>query len=395
MLTDRQLFLNNLAQTSDSPLALEIVIAEGIFLFDASGKKYIDLISGISVSNTGHRHPSVVKAIKDQADKYLHLMVYGEYIQSPQVKLAGVLADLLPEKLNNCYFVNSGSEAVEGALKLAKRFTGRKKIVAFKNAYHGSSHGALSVIGDKSYQIPFEPLLPGVEHIEFNSINDLKVITAETACVIIEPVQGEAGIIVATQEFLTALRKRCDETGALLIFDEIQTGMGRTGTMFAFEKYSLIPDVLLLAKGLGGGMPIGAFISSREIMQTLTVNPVLGHITTFGGHPVSCAAALASLGVILDEKLAESVQTKSDLFVKLLSKSPFITEIRVLGLMIALQLDNYAHVKKVIDYCIEEGVIIDWFLFNDSSIRIAPPLTISEDQIREACQVILKALQGI
>jgi len=395
MLTDRQLFLNNLAQTSDSPLALEIVKAEGIFLFDASGKKYIDLISGISVSNTGHRHPSVVKAIKDQADKYLHLMVYGEYIQSPQVKLAGVLADLLPEKLNNCYFVNSGSEAVEGALKLAKRFTGRKKIVAFKNAYHGSSHGALSVIGDKSYQIPFEPLLPGVEHIEFNSINDLKVITAETACVIIEPVQGEAGIIVATQEFLTALRKRCDETGALLIFDEIQTGMGRTGTMFAFEKYSLIPDVLLLAKGLGGGMPIGAFISSREIMQTLTVNPVLGHITTFGGHPVSCAAALASLGVILDEKLAESVQTKSDLFVKLLSKSPFITEIRVLGLMIALQLDNYAHVKKVIDYCIEEGVIIDWFLFNDSSIRIAPPLTISEDQIREACQVILKALQGI
>jgi len=395
MLTDRQLFLNNLAQTSDSPLALEIVKAEGIYLFDSSGKIYIDLISGISVSNTGHRHPAVVKAIKDQADKYLHLMVYGEYIQSPQVKLAGVLADLLPEKLNNCYFVNSGSEAVEGALKLAKRFTGRKKIVAFKNAYHGSSHGALSVIGDKSYQIPFEPLLPGVEHIEFNSINDLKVITAETACVIIEPVQGEAGIIVATQEFLTALRKRCDETGALLIFDEIQTGMGRTGTMFAFEKYSLIPDVLLLAKGLGGGMPIGAFISSREIMQTLTVNPVLGHITTFGGHPVSCAAALASLGVIMDEKLAESVQTKSDLFVKLLSKSPFITEIRVLGLMIALQLDNYAHVKKVIDYCIEEGVIIDWFLFNDSSIRIAPPLTISEDQIREACQVILKALQGI
>ncbi len=395
MLTDRQLFLNNLAQTSDSPLALEIVKAEGVYLFDAYGKKYIDLISGISVSNTGHRHPAVVKAIKDQVDKYLHLMVYGEYIQSPQVKLAGALADLLPEKLNNCYFVNSGSEAVEGALKLAKRFTGRKKIVAYNHAYHGSTHGSLSIIGDKIYQIPFEPLLPGVEHIEFNSIDDLKVITTETACVIIEPVQGEAGIIVATQEFMTALRNRCDETGALLIFDEIQTGMGRTGTMFAFEKYNIIPDILLLAKGLGGGMPIGAFISSREIMQTLTVNPVLGHITTFGGHPVSCAAALASLGVIMDEKLAEGVQSKSDLFIQLLSKSLFISEIRVAGLMIALQLDNYAHVKRVIDRCIEQGLIIDWFLFNDSSIRIAPPLTINEEQIREACQVILKALDGI
>lgn len=395
MLTDRQLFLNNLAQTSDSPLALEIVKAEGIYLYDALGKRYTDLISGISVSNTGHRHPAVIQAIKEQVDQYLHLMVYGEYIQSPQVKLASKLAQLLPEKLNNCYFVNSGSEAVEGALKLAKRFTARNKIVAFNCAYHGSTHGSLSVIGDKTYQLPFGPLLPGIQHINFNSNEELQAITTETACVIIEPVQGEAGIIAGTQEFLTALRNRCDETGALLIFDEIQTGMGRTGTMFAFEKYKIIPDILLLAKGLGGGMPLGAFISSREIMQTLTVNPVLGHITTFGGHPVSCAAALANLQVILDEKLIESVQTKSDLFVSLLSECPYISEIRAAGLMIALQLNNYTQVKRVIDRCISNGIIIDWFLFNDSSIRIAPPLTISEEQIGEACGIILESLNQV
>ncbi len=395
MISDRQLFLTNLAQTSDSPLALEITKAKGIYLHDASGKKYMDLISGISVSNTGHRHPAIVKAIKKQADLYLHLMVYGEYIQSPQVKLAAVLAGLLPEKLNNCYFVNSGSEAVEGALKLAKRFTGRKKIVAFKNAYHGSTHGALSVMGNESYQIPFGPLLPDVQHINFNSIVDLRVITLETACVIAEPVQGEAGIIPATQEFLSTLRKRCNETGTLLIFDEIQTGMGRTGFMFAFEKYQVIPDILLLAKGLGGGMPIGAFISSREIMSTLTVNPVLGHITTFGGHPVSCAAALANIEVLKSEKLIESVEAKSGQFLELLSKSPSIKQIRASGLMIALQLDNFAHVKKVIDICIEQGVIIDWFLFNDSSIRIAPPLTISKTQISKACKVILLALEKL
>jgi acetylornithine/succinyldiaminopimelate/putrescine aminotransferase len=395
MLTNRQLFLNNLAQTSDSPLALEIVDAEGVYLYDVSGKRYMDLISGISVSNTGHRHPTVVKAIKDQADKYLHLMVYGEYIQSPQVKLAGVLAALLPEKLNNCYFVNSGSEAVEGALKLAKRYTGRKKMVAFQNAYHGSTHGALSVIGDENYRIPFGPLLPGVKHIGFNITKALNAITVETACVIVEPVQGEAGIVVGTQEFLQALRTKCDKTGALLIFDEIQTGMGRTGYMFAFEKYNIIPDILLLAKGLGGGMPIGAFISSREIMQTLSFNPVLGHITTFGGHPVSCAAALANIEVIINENLIESVHSKSELFVDLLSKSKVIKQIRAAGLMIALQLDNFAHVKKVIDRCIEFGIITDWFLFNDSSIRIAPPLIINEEQIREACRVILQALDDI
>ena len=392
MLTDRQLFLNNLAQTSDSPLALEITKAEGIFIYDSSGKKYFDLISGISVSNTGHRHPAVVKAIKDQADQYLHLMVYGEYIQSPQVKLAGILSGLLPEKLNNCYFVNSGSEAVEGAMKLAKRYTGRKKIVAFKNAYHGSTQGALSIIGNESYQSPFAPLLPGIDHLDFNSTASFNQITTETACVIVEPVQGEAGIIIGTQDFLSALRNRCNETGTLLIFDEIQTGLGRTGYMFAFEKYGVIPDILLLAKGLGGGMPLGAFISSHEIMQTLTNNPVLGHITTFGGHPVSCAAALANIEVIHNEQLIEGVAAKSSLFVQLLGKSKAIRQIRSAGLMIALQLDSFAQVKKIIDSCIQKGVITDWFLFNDSSIRIAPPLTISEEQIREACTIILEAI---
>jgi len=393
MLSDRQLFLNNLAQTSDSPLALEITKAEGIYLYDVSGKKYIDLISGISVSNTGHRHPQVIQAIKAQADKYLHLMVYGEYIQSPQVQLAGKLAELLPESLNNCYFVNSGSEAVEGALKLAKRYTGRGKIVAFKHAYHGSTHGSLSVIGDPAYQEPFGPLLPGVQHITLNESEELEAITTDTACVLVEPVQGEAGIIEATPSFISALRAKCSETGALLIFDEIQTGMGRTGSMFAFERYAVIPDILLLAKGLGGGMPIGAFISSKEIMQTLTHNPVLGHITTFGGHPVCCAAALANISVIINEKLVENVYWKSDLFAELLSRSKAISEIRRVGLMIALQLDNFAHVKRVIDRCIEQGVITDWFLFNDSSMRIAPPLTIDEEEIREACKVIIQSLE--
>jgi acetylornithine/succinyldiaminopimelate/putrescine aminotransferase len=395
MLTNRQLFLNNLAQTSDAPLALEITKAEGLYLYDTAGKKYMDLISGISVSNTGHRHPHITEAIKKQVDSYLHLMVYGEYIQSPQVKLAGMLVDLLPESLNNCYFVNSGSEAVEGALKLAKRFTGRKKIVAFHNAYHGSTHGSLSVIGSEMYQLPFGPLLPGVDHIEFNSISSLNAITPETACVIIELVQGEAGVIPGTRGFIKALRNRCTETGTLLIFDEIQTGMGRTGTMFAFEKYNLVPDILLLAKGLGGGMPIGAFISSKKIMNTLTFNPVLGHITTFGGHPVSCAAAVANIEVIKDERLVESVEWKSSLFTQHLGKSKTIREIRSAGLMIALQLDNYTHVKKVIDKCVANGMILDWFLFNDSSIRIAPPLTISEQQIEEACNVILNSLENV
>lgn len=395
MITQRELFLNFLAQTSPEPLALEIDYAEGVYLYEKSGKRYIDLISGISVSNTGHRHPKVVEAIKNQVDKYLHLMVYGEYIQSPQVLLAQKLASLLPETLNNCYFVNSGSEAVEGALKLAKRFTGRGQIIAFQQAYHGSTHGSLSIIGDESYQTPFKPLLPDVKHIRFNNIADLDEISSKTACVIIEPVQGEGGVIAAHDEFLYQLRKKCTQTGTLLIFDEIQTGIGRTGSMFAFENYNVTPDILLLAKGLGGGMPIGAFIASHQIMQTLTFNPVLGHITTFGGHPVSCAAALANLNVIESENLIQQVDEKSRLITNKLKSIPQIIEIRSAGLMIALQLESYKHVKQVIDLCIADGVIIDWFLFNDSSIRIAPPLTITHSEIYEAITIIESAFNRI
>lgn len=394
MLTNRQLFLSHVAQTSDTPLALEIEKAEGIYLYDTTGKKYMDLISGISVSNTGHRHPQVVNAIKKQVDNYLHLMVYGEYIQSPQVKLAEMLASLLPDTLNNIYFVNSGSEAVEGGLKLAKRYTGRKKIVAFHNAYHGSTHGSLSIMGNNDFKHAFKPLLEGISHIHFNKIEDLSIIDTDTACVIIEPVQGEAGIMPADKEYLKALRKKCNETGTLLIFDEIQTGIGRTGTMFAFEGYAVVPDILLLAKGLGGGMPLGAFISSKEIMQSLTHNPILGHISTFGGHPVCCAAALANLQVVIEENLVSQVERKSSLFVKLLQQNKSIQSIRKSGLMIALQMDNYEQVKRVIDMCIDNGVILDWFLFNDSSIRIAPPLTIKEEEIKAACNIILKALEN-
>jgi acetylornithine/succinyldiaminopimelate/putrescine aminotransferase len=392
MLTQRQLFLRNLAQTSNSPIGLEIDFAEGIYLYGANGKRYTDLISGISVSNTGHRHPRVLAAIHEQLNHYLHLMVYGEYIQSPQVKLAARLAGILPPGLNSVYLVNSGSEAVEGALKLAKRYTGRKEIVAYKNAYHGGTHGSLSVMGDERLKEPFYPLLPGISHIRLNMEEDLKQITEETACVLLEPVQGEAGVMAANPDYLTALRNRCTETGTLLIFDEIQTGFGRTGHLFAFEGYQVIPDILLMAKGMGGGLPIGAFVSSLEIMSTLSHNPALGHITTFGGNPVCCASALANLEVILDEGLATMAAGKGKLFHKLLSPHPAIRELRMAGLLIALELDNFDTVKKVIDYCLDHGIIIDWFLFNDKSIRIAPPLTINEEEIRYSCEIILQGL---
>lgn len=395
MLTDRQLFQRYLAQTSDSPIGLEITRAEGLYLYGPKGESYMDLISGISVSNTGHRHPRVLDAIREQLDKYLHLMVYGEYIQSPQVRLAERLAGLLPPSLSNIYLVNSGSEAVEGALKLAKRFTGRQEIIAMQNAYHGGTHGSLSIMGDETLKKPFYPLLPGISHIRINELEDLRHITSSTACVILEPVQGEAGVIAATREYLSALRSRCDETGCLLIFDEIQTGFGRTGTLFAFEGYGVVPDILTLAKGMGGGLPIGAFISSREIMSTLSHDPILGHITTFGGNPVCCAAALANLEVILDEKLTGMVPEKSELFRKMLSELPGVKEFRSSGLLIALELDNYEHVKAVIDFCLERGVILDWFLFNPRSVRIAPPLIITPDEIRKACTILAEALNRL
>lgn len=391
MLSQRDLFYNHVAQTSETPLALEIERAEGIYLYDTSGKQYMDLISGISVSNIGHRHPRVIQAIKEQLDKYMHLMVYGEYIQSPQVQLAKRLSKNLPEQLNAVYFVNSGSEAIEGAMKLAKRFTARTQIISFKNAYHGSTQGSLSVMGNEEFKNAFRPLLPDTLQIEYNNQEQLAAITERTACVIVETIQGEAGAVLPQNNFLKKLRQRCNETGTLLIADEIQCGFGRTGKLFAFEHFDFVPDILCIAKGMGGGMPIGAFISSKKIMHSLTHNPVLGHITTFGGHPVSCAAALATLNVIIDEKLFDDVLHKEQLFRKLLVHKK-IKAIQGKGLLLSVVFDSYEQNKSIIDKCIEKGVITDWFLFNAHSMRIAPPLTITMEEIKKACSIILSAL---
>ncbi|RYY35475.1 MAG: aspartate aminotransferase family protein [Sphingobacteriaceae bacterium] len=391
MSTLRQLFLANNAQTTNFPLLLEFERAEGVYMYDGEGKEYIDLISGIGVSNIGHRHPRVVEAIKNQVDKYMHLMVYGEYVQTPQVRFAEKLVAILPENLESVYFVNSGAEAVEGALKLAKRHTGRSKIVACHNAYHGSTHGALSVMGSDEFKRGYGPLLPDVDFIRFDNIHDLSLITEETACVIIETIQGEAGIRVPEITYMQMLRHRCDKTGTLLILDEIQAGLGRTGKLFAFEHFGIVPDILLLAKALGGGMPIGAFISSNKIMGALKDNPILGHITTFGGHPVCCAAGLAALDVLLEEKLAEQVAEKEALFRQLLVH-PAIKQIRGKGLMLAVELENFDLNKKIIDRCIENGIITDWFLHCSNAMRIAPPLIISHADIKKACTIILQSI---
>ncbi len=354
----------------------------------------MDLVSGFAVSNVGHCHPAVVKAVKDQAERYMHVAVYGEYVQSPQVLYAEKLVSVLPPALNSVYFVNSGAEATEGALKLAKRFTGRSKIVSCYQAYHGSTHGALSVMGNEYYKQAYRPLLPDVHFIHFNESSDLDMIDNDTACVIVESIQGEAGVRVPANAYMQALRKRCDETGALLIMDEIQTGFGRTGKLFAFEHFGIYPDILLLAKGIGGGMPIGAFIASREIMDCLKDNPILGHITTFGGHPVSCAAGLATLNTILEENLVAEVGKKEALFRTLLSKPP-IREVRGMGLMLCIQLDTFAQVEAVSKKCLEEGIIVDWFLNCGTALRVAPPLTITEKEIREACRIITETVAAI
>lgn len=370
---------------------LEIKRAEGIFMYGPSGEKYIDLISGVSVSNTGHRHPRVVKAVKEQVDAYMHLMVYGEIIQSPQVQYAEYLARFLPDSLNCIYFVNSGSEAVEGALKLAKRFTGRSKIISFLNSYHGSTHGALSIQGSEEYRNAFRPLLPDTFRIRFNDSDSLSIIDEKTACVIIEPVQGEAGIIFPKLGFLELVRKKCSETKTLLIFDEIQTGFGRTGHMFAIDRFKVVPDILLLAKALGGGMPLGAFISSGEIMSSLISKPPLGHITTFGGHPVCCAAGLASMKVLTEENLIKSCSGKSKLFRDLL-KHDLISSVRGEGLLLAVQLVRPEYVKYAIAKAPEFGLILDYFLFCDDAFRMAPPLVISEEEILLACRLICNLL---
>jgi acetylornithine/N-succinyldiaminopimelate aminotransferase len=391
MFTNRQLFLDYIGQTSPAPIMLEITRAEGVWLYGSSGEKYLDLISGVSVSNTGHRHPKVVEAIKNQIDSYLHLMVYGEMIQSPQVKYAARLAGLLPHGLDNCYFVNSGSEAVEGALKLAKRYTGRTRIISFNNSYHGSTHGALSVQGSEKYKNSFRPLLPDTFQVGFNDTEALNLIDINTACVITEPVQAEAGVIFPLNNFLGLLREKCSETGTLLIFDEVQTGFGRIGTLFATEKFRVVPDIIVLAKALGGGMPLGAFIASKKIMSSLSNNPSLGHITTFGGHPVCCAAGLASLEVIIEENLAGESQRKSELFRNNLTH-PAIIEIRGEGLLLAVELSDNESVGYVVAHAPEYGLILDYFLFCDDSFRIAPPLTISDEEILWACGKLKKLL---
>ncbi|TFV97443.1 aspartate aminotransferase family protein [Algoriphagus kandeliae] len=387
----RQLFLSHLAQTTDFPLLIEVEKAEGIYLYGPNGEQYMDLISGIGVSNVGHRHPKVLEAIRNQLEHYLHLMVYGEYVQSPQTLLAKALCDTLPKKLDNVYLVNSGSEAIEGALKLAKRYTGRAEIISCVNAYHGSSQGALSIGGNEIFKRAYRPLVPGVSHITYGSFSDLELINEKTAAVVIETIQGEAGIRVACKEYFQALRKRCNETGTLLILDEIQAGFGRTGKFWAFEHFDIVPDILVCAKGMGGGMPIGAFIANQEMMAVFKNNPLLGHITTFGGHPVSAAASLATIRILQEENLISQVQEKATLFRQLL-KHPKIKAIRNKGLMMAVEFESFEVLKPIIDRAIELGVITDWFLFCDDSMRIAPPLTITPDEIRNACSLILQAI---
>jgi acetylornithine/succinyldiaminopimelate/putrescine aminotransferase len=390
-MNQRELFLKHVAQTSPAPLALEIAKAEGCRMWDADGKEYIDLIAGISVCNVGHRHPKVLAAIQDQLNKYMHLIVYGEFVETPQVQYAKLLTDHLPATLNSVYFTNSGTEATEGAMKLAKRVTNRAEIVAFKNSYHGSTQGALSIMGDEYWRNAFRPLLPGVHHASYNSFEDLSLITTKTACVIAETIQAEAGVNAPLREWIQALRKRCTETGTLLILDEIQCGFGRNGSLWAFEQFDVVPDVLLLGKALGGGMPLGAFVANRELMWQLTENPVLGHISTFGGHPVCCAAGMAAMQVLLEEKLVDSVFEKEQLFRSLL-QHPKVEAIRSRGLMMTLVFDSFETNKKIIDACIANGVITDWFLFAANCLRIAPPLTITEEEIKKACAVIVGCL---
>lgn len=398
MLTHRQLFLKNVAQTSDFPLALEIERAEGVYMYGKDGKQFMDLISGIGVSNVGHRHPKVVEAIHSQVDKYLHLMVYGEYVQTPQVLLAEALVKTLNNGcrkypvLDNVYFTNSGTEAVEGAMKLAKRYTGRQEIISCINAYHGATQGALSLSGSENFKRNYRPLLPEIKPIRHGNFEDIQKICCRTAAVFIEIIGGEAGVRVPDAQYFIELRKQCDLTGTLLIIDEIQTGFGRTGTFWAFEQFGFYPDVLLCAKGMGGGMPIGAFIANDKVMGVFKNNPILGHITTFGGHPVSAAASLATLKVILEENLLGVVNHKAKIFKDLLIH-PKIKEVRNQGLMMAVEFDDFDTLKPIIDRAIEKGVITDWFLFCDNSMRIAPPLIIPEEEIITACRIIMESIE--
>ena len=395
-MTQRELFLKHVGQTSDTPLAFEVGRADGCYLYDAAGKKHIDLIGGISVCNLGHGNDRIKNAIKNQVDKYLHVMVYGETVQSPQVNYAKALSDVLPSNLNSIYFTNSGSEATEGAMKLAKRYTGRSKMISFKNSYHGSTQGALSIMGSEYWQQAYRPLLPDVFQFEYGSQHAIDAIDNKTACIILEPMQSEAGINQAPEEWFRALRKKCDETKTLLIFDEIQTGFGRCGSLFAMNKIGVTPDIVLLGKALGGGMPLGAFVADKKIMDAFSSNPVLGHITTFGGHPVSCVAGHESLSVLLELFAANQnfVEEKQQQFLALL-KHETIKKVTAYGLLMAIHFEDYATNKKIIDQCIVNGVFTDWFLFADNALRIAPPLTITEAEIKEACTIIIQSINEV
>lgn len=390
----RELFLRHVAQTSPAPLAIDIVKAKGSVLRDANGKKYLDLIAGISVCNVGHRHPKVVKAIKKQVDDYMHLLVYGEMVETPQVQYAKWLNDHLPASLNSVYFTNSGAEATEGAMKLAKRVTNRTQIIAFNKSYHGSTQGALSIMGDEYWRNAFRPLLPDVLHLEYDSFGSLQEITTQTACVIAETIQAERGVVAPSAQWMKALRDKCTETGTLLILDEIQTGFGRTGSLWGFEQFNIVPDIVLMGKALGGGMPLGAFIADQKIMQVLTENPVLGHITTFGGHPVCCAAGLAAAKVLVKEKIIDEVQSKTALFREML-QHPLIKAVRANGLLIAIEFENFDINKKIIDGCLERGLLTDWFLFAPECMRIAPPLTITDKEIKKAVKTILEVMDVV
>ncbi len=383
--SNRQLFLNHVAQTSPAPIGIEVVHAEGIYLTDINGNKYIDGISGFSVMNIGHGNINVLQAINKQAAEYMHVMVYGELIQATQVQYATLLTDNLPKNLNCVYFTNSGTEATEGAMKLAKRVTGRTNILAFNNAYHGSTQGALSIMGSEYWRNAYRPLLPGVIHANFNTAAAIDLITSEVACVIMEVIQAEAGVIAADKSWLQAIRKKCNETGTLLIFDEIQTGFGRTGTLWAFEQYNVEPDILLLGKALGGGLPLGAFIANKTFMQSFTFNPVLGHISTFGGHPVSCAAGMAAFNFLLSNNLVLNVIKKADLFKKLLAG----LRLRSAGMLMAIEFETEEQCQKIVHACVHNGFITDWFLFAGNCLRIAPPLIITDVAIVEICKIIL------
>ena len=393
-MNNRQLFLQHVAQTSTAPLGIEMVEAAGVTLTDVDGKTYTDFIAGFSVCNIGHSHPEVVKAVQEQAAKYMHLIVYGEFIESPQVQYAALLAKHLPENLDCVYFTSSGAEATEGALKLAKRVTGKTKILACNKAYHGSTQGALSVMGDEYWRNAFRPLLPEVYHFDYNDDALVDAIDNTVACVIVEPVQAESGVTPGRKEWLAAIRKKCDEHCVLLIFDEIQSGFGRTGTLFAFEQMGVVPDVLLVGKAVGGGMPLGAFISSHKLMSTLTVAPVLGHITTFGGHPVSCAAGKKAFEILLQEKYIDTVPAKSKLL-KTLLQHPAIVQMQGIGLWFSLQFSSDMLAQKVAHTCVQNGVITDWFLFASDCIRVAPPLIITETEIRAACGIILQSIDQV